>query len=107
MEDVVHSHSTELQLQCKALQEKLVDTENWLCWNNICVLGIPEWTEGPKPAEFAETFLATLLGLGGSPINAHCGEGTQTTTASSDPRFCSRFLICLLNYQDRNKLMII
>lgn len=39
------------------------DTENRLRHNNIHVLGLPEGNEGDHPAEFAEGFFKTVLGL--------------------------------------------
>lgn len=56
-----------LQMQVKALQDKANDTENRLRRNNIRVLGLPEKAEGPRPAEFAETFLTQLLDLPAMP----------------------------------------
>lgn len=51
-----------LQLQVRALQGKVIDTENCLCHNNIRIL-LLERAEGSRPAEFVETFLANLLDL--------------------------------------------
>lgn len=70
VEDTVRLDSREvkpLQLQVKALQERAVDTKNRLRWNNICILGLPERAEGPKPAEFTERLLSTLLNLDSMP----------------------------------------
>lgn len=70
LEDTTRSDSRDLralQLQVKILQEKSIDTENRLRRNNIRVLGLPERAEGARPAEFAETFLISLLGLPAMP----------------------------------------
>lgn len=44
-----------LQRQVKALQEKAIDTKNWLHHNNLKVLGLPEQTDSTNTAAFVET----------------------------------------------------
>lgn len=64
LEDSTQSDSKEIQLQVRWLQEKAINTENCLRLNNICILGLPERTEGTKSTDFAEQLLISVLGLG-------------------------------------------
>lgn len=90
LEDTTRSDSRDhraLQLQVKALQEKSIDTENRLRGNNIRVLGLPGQAEGPRSAEFAETFFISLLGLPAMPPTfvverAHRVPPTQNKASS-------------------------
>lgn len=105
-EDTIRADSREihaLQIQVKALQDKAVDTENRLRRNNLRIQGLPERAEGPKQAEFADSFLTMLFGLENLPASfvmerAHRVQPTPPIPEA--PRW--PFLLRLLNYRDRD-----
>lgn len=95
-----------LQLQVKALQEKSIDRENRLRRNNIRVLELPEHAEGSRPAEFAETFLLSLLELPAMPPTYVIERAHRVPPIPPIPGAPPRpFLLRLLNYRDRDKLL--
>lgn len=109
LEDDTRSDSRDLralQLQVKALQEKFIDTENRLRRNNIRVLGLPEQAEGSRPAEFAETFLISLLDLPAMPptfVVERAHRVPATPLIPGNPP--QPFLLKLLNYRDRDRIL--
>lgn len=83
-----------------------MDMENRLRRNNLRVVGLPERAEGAKPAEFAEGFLALLLGLTDLPLMFVVERAHRIPTTPSIPGAPPRpFLIKLLNYRDRDRLL--
>lgn len=90
----------------KALQEKSVDTENRLRRNNIRIIGLPEKTEGNKPAEFAETVLISLLDLPAMPPTFVVERAHRVPPTPPIPGNPPRpFLLRLLNYRDRDRIL--
>lgn len=95
-----------LQLQVKALQEKSVDTENRLRRNNIRIIGLSERAEGSRPAEFAETFLISLLDLPAMPPTFVVERAHRVPPTPPIPGNPPRpFLLKLLNYRDRDRIL--
>lgn len=103
VEDTVRSDSREvkaLQLQVKGLQERAIDPENPLRRNNIRILSLPERAEGPKPAEFPERLLCSLFNLGNMPPMFVVERAYRVSPLPPCP-----FLLRLLNYRDRNRIL--
>lgn len=100
VEDTVHKDSRELRIlqkQVQFLHEKTVNMENGFCRRNLWVVGLPKRVEGAKPAEFAEGFLATLLGLMDLPPTFVVERAHRVPTTPSIPGAPPRpFLIKLL-----------
>lgn len=95
-----------LQLQLKALQEKSIDTENRLRRNNIRVIDLPERAEGSKPAEFAESFLLSLLDIPAMPPTYVVKRAHRVPPTPPVPGAPPRpFFLRLLKYRDRDKLL--
>lgn len=109
LEDTTRADSREmhaLQIQVKALQDKAIDTENRLRRNNICIIGLPEWSEGPRPAEFAETFLAKLLDFPDMPLTYVAERAHRVPPVPPILRAPPRpFLLRLLNYKNRDRVL--
>lgn len=109
MEDTVRTDSTDIHallLQVRALQEKAIDKENHLCRNNVQILGLLERAEGPRPAEFAETFLAQLLDIQDLPPTfvvewAHRVSPTPSVTGAP----AKPLLLRMLNYRDHDRIL--
>lgn len=56
-EDMVAEHTTALcflQTKVRALENKAEDAENCNHRNNLCIMGLAESAEGPKPMIFVE-----------------------------------------------------
>lgn len=109
LEDVTSADSRNLralQLQVKALQDKSIDTENRMRRNNLRIVGLPEKTEGNKPAEFVESFLISLLDLPAmSPtfVVERAHRIPPTPPAPGNPP--RPLLLRLLNFRDRDKIL--
>lgn len=110
VEDTVHTDSRELRIlqkQVQSLPEKTMDMENRLCCNNLRVVGISEWADGAKPVEFVEIFLTTWLGLTDLPRTFAVERAHRVPTTPPIPRAPPRpFLIKLLNYRDRDRMLV-
>lgn len=111
LENSIRSDSCDLralQIQVNALQEKEIDTENRLRRNNICILGLLEQAEVSRPAEFAETFLPTLLDLSSRPPTCEVERVHRVPPTppilGNPPR---PFLLKLLNYRERNRVLAV
>lgn len=95
-----------LQLQVKALQEKSVDTENRMRRNNLRIIGLPEKIEGNKPAEFAESFLISLLDLPAMPPTFVVERAHRIPPTPPIPGNPPRpLLLRLLNSRDRDRIL--
>ncbi|KAJ7985703.1 hypothetical protein DPEC_G00343200 [Dallia pectoralis] len=88
------------------LMDKIESLENYSRRNNICVLNMREGCEGSDPVTFFANWLPTVLGHEhfSEPLiieRAHRALA-QKPSAEERPR---AVLICLLKYQDREKIL--
>lgn len=85
---------------------KVENMENRLRCNHVRVVGIPEKAEGNDPIEFAECWLMDIFVkdyfLSSFAVELAHRISTQFHKPGSTPRI---FLICLLNYRDKENIL--
>lgn len=108
-EDLTTSHDHRLEVlenTVKSLVAKSDDAENRLRRNNVRVLGLPEGSEGERPAEFAEAFFKDILEL--TPVSPTyvVERAHRVPTGRRPPGAPPRpFLVRFLNYRDRDRIL--
>lgn len=103
--DLTTSHDRRIEAlksTVKTLVAKSDDAKNCLRRNNVKVLGLPEGSEGERPAEFAEAFFKDILELALVPPTYVVERAHHIPPGCCTPRAPPRpFLVRFLNYRDR------
>lgn len=88
------------------MQHKATYAEDRQRRNNIRVVGLPEGSEGDKPAQFAELFFKQLLSIQEMPPTYVVERAHRVPTGNRPPgAFPRPFLVRFLNFRDRDMLL--
>lgn len=86
-----------------SLSKKCKDLEGCSRWNNVRLVGLPEGSEGPRPAEFTPQLLQDLHGLDDEPVLDRAHRTLRARPKDGEP---PRPLVIRVNpFKIRNQIL--
>uniref|UniRef100_H3AZW1 L1 transposable element RRM domain-containing protein n=1 Tax=Latimeria chalumnae TaxID=7897 RepID=H3AZW1_LATCH len=104
--DDLQSKVTTVQKDTEKLMNKCDDLENHSRRSNLCLIGLPEGSEGDNSCQFLETWFPTLLNLQHVPHKLEINRAHCALIPKPPPSERPHMLIFkLLHYQDRELIL--